>query len=173
MYTFRPEYMCAFPLLISPCWFPFCSPFLAPLLTWNPPCCDWIRPPWSQVARKLIPSFPSLPICYSSVSHSEIPTPCGFPKLMRPFTKTTSQHWLPSPAHDYIAYSSQISVFFDPDYRTHPVQISVKYKIKGANMKWRILANSDIQTRVACFAGKAYHGSLRGIFLGGRDIYHP
>jgi hypothetical protein len=36
---------------------------LAPLfnpsqLTWNPPCCDRIRPPRSQVARELTPHFP-------------------------------------------------------------------------------------------------------------------
>ncbi len=36
---------------------------LAPLvpspLTWNPPCCDRIRPPLPWVARKLTPVFPS------------------------------------------------------------------------------------------------------------------
>ncbi len=32
------------------------------------------RPPWSQVARKLISPFPSPP-------HSKIPTPWGFPEL--------------------------------------------------------------------------------------------
>jgi hypothetical protein len=30
-------------------------------LTWNPPCCDRIRPPRSRVARKLTPCFPHLP----------------------------------------------------------------------------------------------------------------
>ncbi len=53
----------AFPLLfLSPCWFPFvspCSPYCPFPLTWNPPCCDRIRPPLSWVARKLTPSFPS------------------------------------------------------------------------------------------------------------------
>ncbi len=29
-------------------------------LTWNPPCCDRIRPPRSWVARKLTPHFPHL-----------------------------------------------------------------------------------------------------------------
>ncbi len=46
----------------------FTFPPLAPLaslfgplqLTWNPPCCDRIRPPHSQVARKLAPLFPPL-----------------------------------------------------------------------------------------------------------------
>jgi hypothetical protein len=46
-------------MALSPCFyfpllFPLCSPFCSLLLTWNPPCCDRIRPPWSQVARKLI-----------------------------------------------------------------------------------------------------------------------
>ncbi len=62
----------------------FASPFLhslllpirLPFLTWNPPCCDRIRPPRSQVARKLIFPFPS-PGSYTP--HSKIPTPRGFP----------------------------------------------------------------------------------------------
>ncbi len=40
---------------------PFCSPFESPLLTWNPPSCDRIRPPWSQVACKLTSPFSTLP----------------------------------------------------------------------------------------------------------------
>ncbi len=39
---------------------PLCSPFYPPLLTWNPPCCDRIRPPRSQVARKLTSPSPHL-----------------------------------------------------------------------------------------------------------------
>ncbi len=46
------------------------------LLTWNPPCCDRIRPPRSQVAHKLIFPFPS-PCSYTP--HSKIPTPRSFP----------------------------------------------------------------------------------------------
>ncbi len=42
---------------------PFAPLSWSPLLTWNPPCCDRIRLPWSLVARKLISSLPSLPIC--------------------------------------------------------------------------------------------------------------
>ncbi len=45
------------------------------LLTWNPPCCDRIRPPRSQVARKLDSQSPS-PCSYTP--HSRIPTPWGF-----------------------------------------------------------------------------------------------
>ncbi len=57
----------------------FCSPFapFAPLLlTWNPPCCDRIRPPWPQVARKLTLPFPSPG---SFTPHSKILTPRSFP----------------------------------------------------------------------------------------------
>ncbi len=66
----------AIPLLLC---FPFLHslllPIRLPLLTWNPPCCDRIRPPRSQVARKLI--FP-LPSPCSYTPHSKIPTPRGF-----------------------------------------------------------------------------------------------
>ncbi len=45
-------------LFVSPCQFPL-SPLLYPLqLTWNPPSCDRIRPPQSQVACKLISLVP-------------------------------------------------------------------------------------------------------------------
>ncbi len=50
-------------------------PFSFPSLTWNPPCCDRIRPPRSQVARKLNSPFPS-PCSYTPCSR--IPTPWGF-----------------------------------------------------------------------------------------------
>ncbi len=61
-----------------------CFPFLHslllpirfPLLTWSPPCCDRIRPPCSQVARKLIFPFPSL--C-SYTPHPKISTPRSSP----------------------------------------------------------------------------------------------
>ncbi len=51
----------AIPLLFtSPCWFPF-APLSSPLLlTWNPPSCDRIHPPWSQVACKLTSPFSTL-----------------------------------------------------------------------------------------------------------------
>jgi hypothetical protein len=47
------------PLLIPLC-LPLCSPFGPLLLTWNPPSCDRIRPPRSQVACKLTPLDPTL-----------------------------------------------------------------------------------------------------------------
>jgi hypothetical protein len=86
MYTIHSP--CHFlPLLISP---------LATLsdpsqLTWNPPCCDRIPPPRSQVARKLTSPFPS------SGSYSplpEIPTPRGFPD---PNIHSLGQHCEPDP----------------------------------------------------------------------------
>ncbi len=89
MYTFG-----LYPLALFPCFFsPLADSLLLPFLipsTYLEPCCDRIRPPWSQVARKLILiSIPPhlLPICSPSVSHSETPTPCGFPKLMRPLLR--------------------------------------------------------------------------------------
>jgi hypothetical protein len=55
--------------------FSFC-PMRPLLLTWNPPCCDRIRLPCPQVARKLTLPFPS-PGSYTP--HSKIPTPRSFP----------------------------------------------------------------------------------------------
>jgi hypothetical protein len=99
-------------LVLSPCFFlplliPFLLPSQAPLLTWNPPCCDRIRPPWSQVARKLISSFPSLPICSPSVPHLfpiQKPRPLWFSQANAPSTETTSQLWFPRPAQDMISW---------------------------------------------------------------------
>jgi hypothetical protein len=45
---------------ISPCRLPFVSPSGPFLLTWNPPSCDRIRPPRSQVACKLTSPVPTL-----------------------------------------------------------------------------------------------------------------
>ncbi len=75
----------AIPLLFASLfWFPFASlPFP---FTYLETLLDVIgsRPPWSQVARKLISPFPSPP-------HSKIPTPWGFPELNMCLTKTTSR----------------------------------------------------------------------------------
>ncbi len=79
------EYMWRFPLALFPLadslFAPFLSPFtwLETLLAVTGSC-----PPQSQVACKLTLHLHPSP----SVSHSEIPTPCGLPVLMRPFTKT-------------------------------------------------------------------------------------
>jgi hypothetical protein len=61
----------------SPCFLlSLLLPIRLSLLTWNPPCCDRIRPPRSQVAHKVIFPFPS-PCPYTP--HSKIPTPRGLP----------------------------------------------------------------------------------------------
>jgi hypothetical protein len=76
-------------------------PIHLPLLTWNPPCCDRIRPPRSHVARKLIFPFPS-PCPYTP--HSKIPTPQGFSD---PNIHSLGQHCEPGsqdPAH-YIHFA--------------------------------------------------------------------
>ncbi len=53
-------YMVHSPCFVSPCSFPFVSPSGPSLLTWNPPSCDRIRPPRSQVACKLTSPVPTL-----------------------------------------------------------------------------------------------------------------
>ncbi len=77
--------------------FPFpyslCLPFTFLLLTWNPPFVIGSRPPWSQVARKLISPFPSPPHSSPFQNHD----PLGFSQLNVHITRTTSQNWLTSP----------------------------------------------------------------------------
>ncbi len=75
------------PLAFSPL-----APLFSPLqLTWNPPCCDRIRPPRSQVARKLTLLFPS-PGSYTPLP--KIPTPQGFPD---PNIHSLERHCEPNP----------------------------------------------------------------------------
>jgi hypothetical protein len=69
------------PLLIPFC-LPLCSPFDPLSLTWNPPSCDRIHPPRSQVARKLTPLDPPS----SQPSPFQIPRTPITPRL----TTTTS-----------------------------------------------------------------------------------
>ncbi len=67
-------------------------PFSDPLpLSWNPPCCDRIRPPWSPIACELNPPFP----CPCSLTpHSKIPTPRGFLTSKYTLIRTVSRTWL-------------------------------------------------------------------------------
>jgi hypothetical protein len=63
----------AIPLLfISPCCFPFASLSSPLYLLVNPPSCDRIRPPWSQVACKLTSPFSTLS---QSLPHPISPNP--------------------------------------------------------------------------------------------------
>ncbi len=55
MYNYTRRVPLAF---ISPCQFPFSPPLYPLLLTWNPPSCDRICPPRSQVACKLTSLVP-------------------------------------------------------------------------------------------------------------------
>jgi hypothetical protein len=65
-----------FPLLLPPLADSPLSPFSTPfLLTWNPPSCDKIRPPRSQVACKLTSPVPTL---------SPNPPPSKFPEPQLP-----------------------------------------------------------------------------------------
>ncbi len=104
------------------------APLFSPLqLTWNPPCCDRIRPPRSQVALKLTPLFPS------SGSYAPLPkilTPQGFPdpnihSLERhcepnPQSSLTS----PSPWHLTLFHSSEI-IFFITFTSTYQLSFSI------------------------------------------------
>ncbi len=74
----------AIPLLFYlPLLIPFCPLFWSPLLTWNSPSFDRIRPPRSQVACKLTSPF-------STLSH---PSPLQIPstQVTKRLTKTTSR----------------------------------------------------------------------------------
>ncbi len=68
-------YLTHSPCLLSPLASSPCYPFQSPSLTWNPPSCDRIRPPWSPFACKLTSPFP-FPCSYTP--DSKIPTPRGF-----------------------------------------------------------------------------------------------
>jgi hypothetical protein len=70
----------AFPLLA-----PLCSPFNPLLLTWNPPSCDRIRPPRSQVACKLTSPVPTL-----SPTPPTLPLQIPSTPVAQRLTKTTS-----------------------------------------------------------------------------------
>jgi hypothetical protein len=79
----------AFPLLYLPLLFPL-APLSVPLsLTWNPPCCDRIRPPRSQVACKLTPLDPPSP----QPSPFRIPRTPNTPRLNKT-TSGTTRHLL-------------------------------------------------------------------------------
>jgi hypothetical protein len=65
---------------------PLCSPFP---LTWNPPCCDRIRPPRSQVARKLTSPFPHLAHIPSHLKSR----PPGFSRSKYTLIRTTLRTW--------------------------------------------------------------------------------
>jgi hypothetical protein len=71
------------PCFLLPLLIPFCPLSLFPLLTWNPPSCDRIRPPRSQVTRKLTSPF-------STVSHS-LPTPNSQYPVNKRLTMKTSR----------------------------------------------------------------------------------
>jgi hypothetical protein len=72
VHEYRLQYTWRIPLAFSPLADSLLLPFLTPLyLLGNPPSCDMIRPPWSQVACKLTSPFPTL---------SPIPPPSKFPE---------------------------------------------------------------------------------------------
>jgi hypothetical protein len=104
----------------SPCFFfplliPFCSPFYPSLLTWNHPCCDRIRPPRSQVARKLTSPFSS-PGSYTPLP--EITTPRGFPD---PNIHSLGRHCEPDPQARAQGVSFLLQIFLK------------KYSFKGTS----------------------------------------
>ncbi len=85
------------------------APLFGPLqLTWNPPRCDRIRPPRSQVARKLLRYFPPL-------AHipplPKIPTPRGFPDLN---IHSLGRHCEPNPQSSLSINKIQNRTYFPP-----------------------------------------------------------
>ncbi len=63
------------------------APLICPFpLTWNPPCCDRIRPPLSRVALKLYRLISLTCPCGPS---PETPTPWGFSRPKYTFIRTT------------------------------------------------------------------------------------
>ncbi len=75
------------PLLLSPLADSLFAPhYLSLYLLGNPPRCDRIRPPWSQVACKLTSLFSTLPN----------PSPLQIPRTpdIKRLTMTTSRTWL-------------------------------------------------------------------------------
>jgi hypothetical protein len=67
----------AFPLLYLPLLIPLALPFVPLLLTWNPPSCDRICPPQSQVACKLTLFDPALPPHPPPSKFPESQSPCA------------------------------------------------------------------------------------------------
>ncbi len=105
-------YIAHSPCFISPCWLPFafplCSPFDPLLLTWNPPSCDRIRPPRSQVTCKLTSLDPPSP----QPSPFQISRAPITPRL----TKTTSgpiRHLLSGTVVKYISKISTVMNSWD------------------------------------------------------------
>jgi hypothetical protein len=106
----------------SPCFFfplliPSCYPFSPSLLTWNPPSCDRIRPPRSQVARKLTSPFPS-PGSYTPLP--KILTPRGFPD---PNIHSFGRHCEPDPQ----ARVQEVSDKFKHFLSSAPNKFSIYY----------------------------------------------
>jgi hypothetical protein len=84
IYTWR------IPLADSPL-LPFAPLSNPSLLTWNPPCCDRIRPPRTQVARKLTSPFPS-PGSYTPPTSKSRP-----PGFSSPNIHSLGRHCEPDP----------------------------------------------------------------------------
>ncbi len=80
--------------LLFPFLIPFCPPFDSLYLLGTLLAVIGSRPPWSQVARKLISPFPSPPHSLPIPSTFQNPDPLGFPELNMLLTKTTSRIWL-------------------------------------------------------------------------------
>ncbi len=129
VHKYRLQYTCAFPLLfISPCWFPF-APLSDPLyLLGNPPSCDRIRPPWSQVACKLTsPSQPfpqPLPPPNSQNPGYQAPY---YDDLKNPASsvRNSTHHWKPS-----CPYFEGVIIMSEPC----PSSYSSKWQQKASTM---------------------------------------
>ncbi len=91
--------------LSVPLLLPCCSPFDLLSLTWNPPSCDRIRPPRSQVACKLTPFDPPSP----QPSPLQIPGTPNTPRLTKT-TSGTARHLLSGTVNYVSTVSSHLKV---------------------------------------------------------------
>ncbi len=118
-----------FPLADYPCSLYFL--FNPLLLTWNPPSCDRIRPPRSQVACKLTPPCPTL--------SPNSPLPNSQNKITQRLTRTTSRwirHLLSGtvttvcPSRNYIIPIVLLQYIVPKWYYNHPI-VSLQYSHSG------------------------------------------
>jgi hypothetical protein len=116
VHEYRLQYTWCNPLaFFSLCWIPFAPPSNPLYLLGNPPSCDRIRPPWSQVACKLTSPFSTL---------SPIPPPSKFPE---PRVLSASL-WRPQESGFFCLEQKHYNFFYNCckiiyHFNSHPIQL--------------------------------------------------